>query len=196
MSRERLKVGLDCDGVISDMSTAACPLMSELLGRPYTVAEIQRWNFDHVLPEEQRPVFWARMGEPGFCRSIPPYPGAVEAVKRLEEVCDLYLVTSPLPAGPTWAHERDEWAMQHFGIPRRRIIHTSAKHMVAVSMLIDDKPQNLSEWATEHPGCPVLWRQLYNEQHGIAESIAWRVLHTDSWDEVLIRIDDMSSGLF
>jgi 5'(3')-deoxyribonucleotidase len=170
--------------------------MGEMLGRPFSVDEITRWDFDHALPAEERPKFWARLGEPGWCRAIPPYPGAHEAVRRLQEVADVYLVTSPLPSGPTWSSERDAWALEHFGIPRRRIIHTSAKHMVAVAMLIDDRPQNLAEWAVEHPGCPVLWKQPYNLTHEIAGSIAWRILHTDQWDEVLVRIDDMSSGLF
>jgi 5'(3')-deoxyribonucleotidase len=190
----RLRIGLDVDGVIADMTTPACVIMSEMLGRPFSPAEVVRWDFDHALPPEQRPLFWERMGVPGFCRAIPPYEGAVEAVRRLEEIADVYLVTSPLPCGQTWTHERDAWAQHHFEIPRRRIIHTAAKHLVAVHMLIDDRPQNLSEWATEHPGCPVLWRQPYNAEHDILPEISSRLLHTDSWDDVIFRTESMTCG--
>lgn len=196
MSRERLRIGIDCDGVLIDMTTPSCVIMSEMLGRPYTPAEVTRWDFDHALPAEERAAFWSRLGSPGSCRAMLPYPGAVAAIKRIEEVAEVYFVTSPLPSGPTWAHEREACLLEHFAIPRRRVVHTSAKHVFDGAMLIDDRPSNVAEWAVEHPGCPVLWRQPYNEQHGIAESIAWRLLHTDSWDDVLCRIDDMSSGLF
>jgi len=68
------------------------------------------------------------------------------------------------------------------------MVHTHAKYTFFGKMLIDDKPQNIDEWAKEHyhnHGVPVLWSQPYNTAHVFEPGINYRVVRTNSWNEVV-----------
>jgi len=123
---------------------------------------------------------------PGFCRSFEPYSGAVEAIDALEEVMDVYIVTSPMRS-PTWVHERSEWLSEHFGIPRNRQVHTQAKYLVSGDLFIDDNPEHVKEWAEHNPrGMPVLWDRPYN-QHPVTIRGPW--IRAKTWEDVWGHIE-------
>ena len=181
------RVGVDCDGVLGDLLTSCLSVASEMLGREISMDHVHTHDiFEELLPEDRIAEFWAKIGEPGLCRNIIPYPGAVDGMRQLAEVADVYCVTSYLRGAPQWVYERDLWVSEHFGIPRKKMIHTPAKYTFYGKMLIDDKPQNIDEWAREHEtGVPVLWLQPYNLMHVSPSNHRYRVVHTNSWDKVV-----------
>ncbi len=181
MSRAR-RVGVDVDGVLADFLTPGLALLSKWTGREITPDHLQDWNFDNLIPEGRVGEFWKEMGRPGMCSAFAPYFGAVSGLKALQEVCDVYIVTSALHTGETWTYERDNWLMRHFHIPRSRIIHTQAKYTFYGMALVDDKPLNIELWAASHPGqLPVLWAQPYNEKAVFPPTIGSSVVRTNNW---------------
>lgn len=176
----RPTVGVDVDGVLADLLTPAFALLSERFGLDLTIDHMTTWALDELLPEALRVPFWKTLGAVGYLHDrLQPYPGAVEGFARLRAAADVYVVTSYLRHAPTWVHERDAWLERHFGVDRRHIVHTGAKHMVRLDALIDDRPENIHAWQDAFPqGDGILWAQPYNTVH--------RARHrTADWDAAL-----------
>ena len=193
MGRAR-RVGIDVDGVLADLLTPGLALLSRWTGKEITPDHLQEWSFDNLIPEGRIGEFWEEMGSPGMCGSFEPYPGAVQGVKRLQEVCDVYIVTSALHTGKTWTYERDNWLMKHFGIPRSRIVHTQAKYTFYGMALVDDKPLNIELWAATHPGqLPVLWTQPYNKDVEFPPAISSSIVRTSSWHGLYDLVKEFKS---
>jgi len=156
------RVGLDCDDVLADLGTLLFKVACEICKGKNVTPIRDQWDF--VLPQNLLNELWSLMGQPGVHKHIKPCEGAQEAVKRLHEVADVYVVTHHLRSAKEWVHEREAWLVEHFGIPPEKVIHTSAKYTFAGSMLVDDKPSNIEAWAKEHPrGIPILWTQPHNQ---------------------------------
>lgn len=186
--RATRRVGLDVDGVLGDILTPLMTIASELLQREVAISHLQSWSLDDLFVGEEAallPELWRRAGEPGFCRALTLYPGAVEGVEALREAgAELFIVTSPLHDAPTWTHEREGWLLEHFGIPRHRVIHAHEKYAFSGAMLVDDKPENIERWAEEHDGNAILWHQPWNEQHVFRHPTRATVHRHCDWAEV------------
>lgn len=177
------RVGIDVDGVLADLLTPSLRIASEMLGREVSMSDMTGWDLDSLFSSKEAVEdLWDRVGAAGVCRNLTPYDGAVDGMRALREVADVYIVTAYLHNGPTWTHERDAWVQEHFAIPRSKIVHTKAKYIFAGDALVDDKPRNIEEWAREHTGMPVLWVQPYNSTHSFGVDLDARVERTSNWD--------------
>lgn len=153
--RPRLLV--DVDEVLGDFQAPVLKLMSHITGKEYVPEDFTEWDIFNVLSDEQRNLVFACIERPGFCASIKPTPGSLEAVKELQTFCEVVPVTSPFHSTP-WVNERTAWLGDYFGWKKREIVFTSAKHLVVGDGLADDKPDNVEAWAAYHPdGVPMLW---------------------------------------
>ncbi len=124
----------------------------------------------------------ARVTRPGFCSAIEVQPDAYEAAAKLGEVADVYVVTSPWNSCPTWTHEREAWLWDHFGIPSKRVIHTSAKARVHGDLLLDDNAEHVRNWTRQWPaGVGVLHALPSNRNDGEG-------LTRGGWDEVVAEV--------
>ncbi len=157
MRRKRLLC--DVDEVLADLHEAIFQILEKVLGLRLTAEDFNVWNlFDTFSPKEQKAIY-AEMGKPGFCASLRPKEGAVEAVLKLRRMVDVYVVTSRFKGhGPTWVFERDAWLREYFGFELDQVIHTSAKFLIAGDAILDDRPDNVTSWLAEHPdGLGMLW---------------------------------------
>lgn len=198
---KKIRVGVDVDGVLCDLHTPCFKTAKEMFGLDLSTSMMDEWDFEKLLPQARIQEFWDRVGEPGFLQSAKPLPGAVEGLLELSEVADVFIVTAYLSNGKQWVHERDQWVLDHFAIPRHKMVHTKAKYTFNGRMLIDDKPQNVIEWASDdHTPAgakPVLWARPYNESfheefNGPASTFL-RILRTNDWTKVAQIADIMSA---
>lgn len=197
----KVRVGVDVDGVLCDLHTPCFEVAKEMFGLDLSTSMMDEWDFEKLLPQDRIQEFWDRMGEPGFMHQAKPLAGAVEGLAELMEYADVYVVTAYLSNGKQWVHDRDQWVMDHFKIPRHKMVHTKAKHTFNGRMLIDDKPQNIWQWMhddyTVANAKPVLWARPYNENfHNVFEGPGasfLRVLRTDDWTKVAQIADIMNA---
>lgn len=181
MSRPR--VLLDCDGVLSAFVDGWLALINEALGTGYTASDVTDWNVlaslgivSHRHAELKRLLASC----PGFAGSLEILPGALDGVQRLQQIAEVYIVTSPWNSNPTWTHDREAWLERHFGIPHSHVVHTSAKHLVVGDVLVDDKTSTLETWREAHPrGVAVHWDTPHNR------SDPWDGPSTSEWGELL-----------
>lgn len=158
------RVLLDVDGVLADFLTPSFAILNRLSGLSHVAADLKEWDLFSLFPRTVEDAFYDECNKPGFCSSLPVLPGAVEFVAGLREVADVYIVTSPMNHNQTWTWERQQWLKQHFDVPHRHIVHTSAKYLCVGDVLIDDRPLNIEEWEREHAkGVGALWDAPYNK---------------------------------
>lgn len=190
VTTRRDRIGIDVDGVLADLLSPMLILANHMFDLALTPEDMPTHELDDYLPPQGVDHFWKAVGTPGFIRDLVPYPGAVEGLKMLrEEGAEIYIVTSYLRGAAQWVHERDQWIAEHFGIDRKRMIHTPAKHTFSAAMLVDDRPDNVEPWAAEamrtrHPAefpAGILWARSYNARHVVQEP---NVMRTDSWAQV------------
>lgn len=176
---------MDVDGVLADFLGSALRIVNDMLNTKHLPSDVAEFDFCRSLGIDSNDAanIKRRIGStPGFARSIAVLPGAKRGVIRLREVADVYVVTAPWNSNSTWTSEREGWLDQHFGIPYSRVVHTSAKHVCAGDVLVDDRTETLERWQAAHPcGIAVQWETSSNRLDG------WNGQSTNDWD-VLVNI--------
>ncbi len=123
---------------------------------------------------------------PGFATRLNPCPGAVPAIKKIAELCDVFFVTSPLKTSPTWAYDRLQWLITQFGDEQgKKVVSTSEKYAVDGDYFLDDKIEHCRAWQEAHPrGITFLWHSA--QRPIVAEALTPPTLMvTDDWNTVL-----------
>jgi 5' nucleotidase, deoxy (Pyrimidine), cytosolic type C protein (NT5C) len=176
----RLKLALDCDGLLSNFTAGALKIVEEVTGRRYAEADVGEFDFTKALGlsvDEAVAVKKAIGARQGFAASLAPYPQARQGVRRLRELGDVLCVTSPWDSNPWWRAERESWLALHFGIDV--VHHAEDKTGCEADVFVDDRSKHVHAWLTAWPGrTAVLWRTLHNT----GESVPWGAHTTSSWD--------------
>lgn len=159
---------LDCDGVLADFIGGVLPLINGLLDTRHTAEDVTEFSFADALkmtPGDAARVKRAIGSQPRLAAGLAVYPGAIDGVRRLREVADVYIVTSSWDSNETWEFDRKAWLRRHFGIGHHDIVFTAAKHLVCGDMLIDDKTSTCEAWRAAWPrGIPVQWSTPHNRR--------------------------------
>jgi 5'(3')-deoxyribonucleotidase len=166
------RILIDVDGPLADFVEAT----RRGLGGTWTHKDVTTWDFSGCAEFDMRAAekLWA---SEGFCANIPIIPGAVEGVRALASIGDIYYVTSPLKHSPHWMWERSQWLARYF--PRGPVIFTKDKSVVVGDFLIEDKPQHLASWDW---GIRICWDTPYNQGAKCDE-------RASSWKDVLAIVE-------
>ena len=88
---------------------------------------------------------------PHIFLEINPIPGAIESVKELNELYEIYFLSTPMWNVPESFGDKRIWLETHFGpIAHKRLILTHRKDLNTGDFLIDDRLTNGSEAFTGH----------------------------------------------
>jgi len=142
---QHLIIGVDVDGVVADLVGSLIKLVHQRTG--HLIAEEQIYSFDlrHTMGDLWTTAQQA-LSEPGFVRSLSPYPGAIEGIDLLRNIGRVVFVTSPYSQSPTWSYERFRWLQTHAHASERDIVHVDDKTLFGGHLLIDDAPYQLEAW--------------------------------------------------
>ncbi len=177
------RVLLDVDGVLADFVGGVLAILGsrfDIWRKPEEITEFDLSKSLGLHPDIVTALFGEITNRQRFAADLAVYPGAVDGVRRLHEIADVYVVTSPWNSNPTWTHDREAWLARHFDIPHSHVVHTSAKHLVCGDLLVDDKTSTLVEWSNAHPGgFAVQWQTPHNRLDG------WKRRTATSWSELL-----------
>ncbi len=198
------RILFDVDGVLGDMLSSALVIINQLNGYVTELKDVKEWEFDELIDKDRTldpawrahkvEAFWNALEAPGFIKSIRPYPEAQKYVAVIRECHEVYIVTSYVKSSTTWVYDRDRWLMEHFNIPRRKIIHTAAKYVTTGNIFVDDKVSNVLDWAEHNTFCTgVIWDQPYNRELTAKEqsklSELKNVIRLDSWTKLIKLIE-------
>lgn len=96
------------------------------------------------IDEATRLAYDGRLDEvPGIFSLMDPMPGAIEAVYRLAEKYDLFILsTAPWKNPSAWA-DKVSWVTKYLGdVLEKRLILSHRKDLLKGDYLIDDRPKH------------------------------------------------------
>ncbi len=121
-------VYIDMDGVLADFQTGVDKLTEE---------QLNKYERPTLIPE--------------FFINLPTVEGAKEAVEKLADKYDLFVLsTAPWDNPQAWSEKRI-WLQRHFPEFKRRLILSHRKDLLRGDFLIDDREANgASDFQGEH----------------------------------------------
>ncbi|XP_022445365.1 5'(3')-deoxyribonucleotidase, cytosolic type isoform X1 [Delphinapterus leucas] len=174
------------------------PLPDTLIWGPKPPQELHfespRWGWRGLLgsePGQEHCIFQDKVASvyeaPGFFLDLEPIPGALEAMREMNDMQDteVFICTSPLMKYDHCVHEKYHWVEKHLG-PQfvERIILTRDKTVVLGDLLIDDKDTIQGQEETpswEH----ILFTCCHNQHLALPPPrrrlLSWR----DNWKEII-----------
>lgn len=176
---------LDVDDVVCRCVQGMANEAGKKLGLEINEEDVKTWDFHKSYGADGlEEHINAKMSEKGWCLALEAFPGAVEGVKRLTEISEIFFVTAPFH-GEHWMHERRMWLYSNFDIDRDRVIQGHSKFLVRGDLFVDDKVENLVSWMkfgeeNDLGGTPLLWDRPHNRLHPGAGSL-YRV---GSWGQL------------
>lgn len=180
--RRRKRLLIDVDEVLVDFQTPAFEALERLCGRRLRPEDYEVWDMFSLFSDAEKKAVFAEIEKPGFCRTLEPKAGAIEGVKALRDMVDVFAVTSHF-SSPTWVHERDAQLTEVFGFKRKEIVHTSAKFLIAGEFFLDDNPSHVAAWSEEHPkGIAMLWHIPNTRKLGMDD------IRVKTWEQVAARV--------
>lgn len=179
--QKRRRVLLDVDGVIANFGKYYLSIVAKRLGLYFMESEITKWDVGEAigLTDAQRDLVHEELYAPGAAFALEPYPSAIQGVKNLAKIADVYFVTSPLDENPTWVYDRKRWLNRYFGEElARRQVSTADKFPIYGDVFVDDKPRNIEEWKAEWPySLAILWSMPYNQEAVCLKASTWTEIH-------------------
>lgn len=129
------------DGVVADFHSGVQSLEPKLKERQSFTAEEFSEKIDEVC-----------IANPEIFHHLPPIEGAVEAVKDLSELFEIYFLSTAMWDLPLSFTGKRIWIARHFGeIGRKRLILSHRKDLLRGDFLVDDRLKNgAAEFEGEH----------------------------------------------
>ena len=96
------------------------------------------------LSEAVRQEYEGRLDEvPGIFALMEPMPGAIEAVHRLQEYYEVYILSTSPWKNPTAASDKVAWVTKYLDdVFHKRMVLTHCKNLCKGDFLIDDRGKN------------------------------------------------------
>jgi 5'-nucleotidase len=165
-------IAIDMDGVIADTETHFINWYERDYGVKILPTEIVGLKEDEMFPDKTASRRFAFT--PGFFRTLPVMPGAIEAVKTLMESFEVYIVSAAMEF-PQSLPEKAEWLKEHFPfIDWRHIIFCGDKSIINTNYMIDDHIKNLDYFK----GTTIMFHAFHNVNYNHHQRV-------NNWQEVL-----------
>lgn len=187
-----VRVLVDMDGVLADFEAGLLRGFQRNFPRePYVPLEERRGFFAREQYRALRPDLADKVASvyeaPGFFLNLEPIPGALEAMREMNDMQDteVFICTSPLLKYDHCVREKYGWVEKHLG-PQfvERIILTRDKTMVLGDLLIDDKDTIQGQEETpswEH----ILFTCCHNQHLALPPTRRRLLSWSDNWKEII-----------
>lgn len=144
------------DGVLADTETHFIKWYFDTYGVKLTYAQLIGKAEEDIFPVKEAVRNF--LITPGFFKTIPVMPGAVEALSELVNEFDVYIVSTATQHTPLLT-EKQEWLNEHFPfISWNNIVFCGDKSSIQADYMIDDHPKNFNKFK----GMPILFNAAHN----------------------------------
>ena len=145
---------LDMDGIIADFNLYSIQTYNRLFpNAKLDEKNVNNYIGDHevIHPSIDPKALRRPYKDPGAFINLPVMIGSQAAIEELEELFDIYVVTTQYYGNPTCVHEKHVWLQRHFPSIADKGIFTKHKSMVKGDILVDDRPANLAAYKAANP---------------------------------------------
>lgn len=137
---ERKTIAIDMDNVIADLTTHYLQWYERDFGKRIDPQSIQGVPELEALPDK---VLKKYVYQPTFFRTVPVMKGAPQALEKLQQHFDVYIVSAATEY-PQSMLEKYEWLQEHFPfIPWQNMVFCGSKCIINTDYMIDDYVRNL-----------------------------------------------------
>ena len=147
---ERLRLGIDLDGVVADFNAGWMQRYNREFGAQLHHSQVVAWDGLHGLthfPTMDDFWTWAQQGSASIFRELPVYPGAVETMAALAHDHRIVIISSKFD----WAiPDTLAWLSEH-RVAAREIHFVWDKTTVPCDVYLEDAPHNLEALVASHP---------------------------------------------
>jgi 5'(3')-deoxyribonucleotidase len=156
-SPERLRLGIDLDGVVADFNGGWIARYNRDFGARLHPDQVVGWDALHALTEFHSMIEfwdWARADGRSVFRDLPPLPGAIEALHELAREHRIAIITARFD----WAiADTLAWLAEH-RVLAREVHFLAAKQQVACDIYLDDAPYQLEALRRARPQATICRR--------------------------------------
>lgn len=171
-----MRIAIDMDEVLADPIYKFIQLYNRDYGVPLDlILEPGNEIYQHV-PEHAKDKWFDYINEKGFFRDLKPLEGSVEAVKKLQEKYDVYIVSAAMEFRNSLVDKYD-WLAEHFPFITWRNIMFCGDKIVDVDIMIDDRAKNFVGFNGR--------KLLFTSPHNLLLTDYERV---NNWQEVLDKL--------
>ncbi len=118
---------------------------------------------------------------------VQPIPGAVDAMKKLNDIFNIFIVSSGNNNYHTYPWKHD-WLKQHMPfLDRRKFYFVTDKSGVGADYLIDDGPHNLEVFEGH--------RLLFTAPHNIGKKYNFDHVRVNTWADVRFELMEGAYGI-
>lgn len=171
-----MKIAIDMDEVLADPIHKFIELYNRDYGIPLDLKLDAGNEIYHHVPAHINNKWFDYINEKGFFRNLPVIEGSVEAVKKLQEQHEVYIVSAAMEFRNSLEDKLD-WLKEHFPFISWRNIIFCGDKIVNVDVMIDDRIKNFVGFK----GRPL----LFTSPHNLLITDYERV---DNWQQVLDKL--------
>jgi len=171
-----MRIAIDMDEVLADPIHKFIQLYNRDYNVPTDLLQEPGREFFHHIPTEINNKWYEYINQKGFFRDLPVIDGAVEAVKKLQENNEIYIVSAAMEFRNSLEDKLD-WLSEHFPFIGWRNIMFCGDKIVNVDVLIDDRAKNFVGFEGR--------KLLFTSPHNLLLTDYERV---NNWQEVLAKL--------
>lgn len=199
---------IDCDGIIANFDKMFYDVLKDEFNIEFDVEQDKEWDyFNHPQVKDIKGDIWKYiLNTKGLIRGLEQYDYTQDFLAKLREIGPVECVTSTV-VGDYYAGERIMWLIEEAGFDRSDIHISYRKYRIKGDVFIDDKPENVAQWADAWVGrrfwdgrfppsqipVPVLWQspgrprlEVFNQ-----DMPDERILHASDIDYVIGYLKDI-----
>lgn len=177
-----MRILLDCDGILADFHKMYLPVVYQFTGISLKKEDVHTFDvLKQIEKEEYEKIIKSYIQSSQFCLNLPVLEGAKEAVKELQNLGEVVIVTSPMSTA-NWCYERTQWLQDHFDIPKSKIVFAKNKHYIQGDVFVDDCTENCEKWIKYNKGKSLLWDRLWNRKN---RKFKEEIEVVDNWERVI-----------
>ena len=171
-----MRIAIDMDEVLADPIHKFIQLYNRDHQVPLDLIIKPGTEIFQNVPEDVNDKWFEYINEKGFFRDLPVIDGAVEAVRKLQEKYEVYVVSAAMEFKNS-LEDKFDWLNEHFPFISWKNIIFCGEKIVSVDVMIDDRIKNF----TDFKGRPL----LFTSPHNVLITDYERV---DNWQQVLHKL--------
>jgi len=171
-----MRIAIDMDEVLADPISKFIRLYNRDFGVPLDTILDPGNEIYHHVPEHINHKWLDYINEKGFFRDLPVIEGSVEALKKLQENNDVYIVSAAVEFRNSLEDKMD-WLEENFPFISWQNIVFCGNKIIKADVLIDDRIKNFADFDGR--------KLLFSSPHNMLITNYERV---DNWQQVLDKL--------
>jgi 5'(3')-deoxyribonucleotidase len=171
-----MKIAIDMDEVLADPIHKFIELYNRDYDIPLNLKIAAGNEIYHHVPDHINEKWFEYINAKGFFRDLPVIDGAVDALRRLQEKHEIYIVSAAMEF-PNSLEDKYHWLADHFPFIGWKNIIFCGDKIVNTDVMIDDRAKNFIDFKGR--------KLLFSSPHNLLLTNYERV---DNWQQVLDKL--------